>query len=450
MKSNHEMLDVELVPKIETIFNANQSPTSQAFYDELIRDTLQNAFKLEQYEQLLEGEPLIASSWCQSVPGDICFFALSKHRPNSFKFFYDMISNWLYPSRHLNVTLVYAVDFRLPEITDQIFTLSEVMIRIETMHELEHIQKNYPVIESELRLGIPSSYYARRILESKGLLTDEKATAIQDYIAHLLERHPIHFDNDLINEMQHVLVTCNEKYKLSRESRHLSRIIAIQYLYRKNLHQAILTSPRKRFLYLKLFRTRIKTKHGEKPVLGVLVGINFLQDKEIFETKHLLKAIQNYIPEAQVIDDSLISSRRSSHNVFTLYLEIEKNSDLEFTPEEIRLLRQELPSDLKDRIEHLMHPVFMPHNEEEIIRNILSLSNQIKYLRDIPQVFISFDEQTPSLLVFTIILVRVLKPGAPSIQEMFNNTETFLEYTHDRCQYSGTVRRKFKKRRDCI
>jgi hypothetical protein len=34
---------------------------------------------------------------------------------------------------------------------------------------------------------------------------------------------------------------------------------------------------------LKLLRAHVKTKNEEKPVLGILVGINFLQEKEIFE-----------------------------------------------------------------------------------------------------------------------------------------------------------------------
>ena len=114
----------------------------------------------------------------------------------------------------------------------------------------------------------------------------------------------------------------------------------------------------------------------------------------MFDKTHLLKAIQNYIPSAQAVENSFFANRRGSEHICTLYLELEKINGDEFTGNEIRMLRQELPNDLKDRIEHLMHPVFMTRNEEEIIRNILSLSNQIKFLRDIPQVFISFDEQT--------------------------------------------------------
>jgi len=87
----------------------------------------------------------------------------------------------------------------------------------------------------------------------------------------------------------------------------------------------------------------------------------------------------------------------------------------------------------------------MPRNEEEIMRNILSLSNQIKFLRDIPQVFISFDEQTHANLFFTIIVVRVIIPGSQSIPDSFKETDTFLKYIHDRCKTVGYLRKKYIK-----
>lgn len=117
----------------------------------------------------------------------------------------------------------------------------------------------------------------------------------------------------------------------------------------------------------------------------------------------------------------------------------------------MRILRRELPTDLKDRIEHLMHPVFMPRNEEEIMRNILSLSNQIKYLHDLPQVIISFDQQTYADVFFTVILVRVRTPGSPSIQDIFQPQEKgrqyngTLEYIHDRSKTIGFLRKKYTK-----
>jgi hypothetical protein len=248
-----------------------------------------------------------------------------------------------------------------------------------------------------------------------------------------------------LTEMQHVLVICQDEFKAARTSRHLSRIISLQYVFRKRLLESIKKEPSKRHLSLKLFKTRIHLLQQDKVVLSVLVGINFLKDKELFEQKHILSAIQNYVPSAQVLENSFFVNRRGSENLCTLYLELEKKEGDPFTDEEIKLLRRELPVELQDRIEHLMHPIFMPRNEEEIMRNMLSLSNQIKYVADIPQISITFDEQTHANLFFTVILARVVKEGSVSIQEMFKSAESFLSYTHDRTKNLGVLRKKYHK-----
>lgn len=448
------------LPPIQTVFDTQlaNNPNSVIYHD-AIRNALQKILPENlQFDQ--EGDPcllkeqraqfhallpFVTHTAVETLPANISFFALSKYRQNSFKFFFDMVSRWLVPGKRLNVVLIYAADFRMPEFSDEIYTLCEVMIRIETQAEFEEIMRNLPIIDTELHLGIPSSYYARRILEIKGLATDEKTALIQEHIAYLVNRLPEVFDYDVLTEMQHVLVVCRDEFKAPRDSKHLSRIISIQYLFRKGLKEAVKASPQKRHLNLKVIRARLNVGGKIKNVLGVLVAVNFLRDKEFLEKTHLLKAIKNYIPSIQDVENSFFSNRRGSENVCTLYLEVEKKNGEEFTHDEINILRRELQSDLKDRIEHLMHPVFMPSNEEEIIRNILSLSSQIKYLRDIPQVFTTFHEQTHANLFFTIILVRVLRGNSPSIQELFKNADTFLEYIHDRCQLAGSLRRKYKK-----
>ena len=124
---------------------------------------------------------------------------------------------------------------------------------------------------------------------------------------------------------------------------------------------------------------------------------------------------------------------------------MEKSGEDSFYAHEIQSLLYELPIDLKGRIEHLMHPVFMPRNEEEIVRTVLALSNQIRFVRDIPQVTLNFDEQTASHLFFTIILVRGMEPNSPSIQELFRRHDSFLNYIPDRTRSLGFLRKKYLK-----
>ncbi len=453
------MTNAAACPKIITDFDTDKDESVKNLYRQLIQNILKEMIEQKFPDAISENRidyqvlrsrlysvlPFFTYSDFKGAPSTLSFYLLVKYRANAFKFFFDMISNWLVPGHRLDVTLFYAVDFRMPELDEDKYTIVEVMLKVHTGYEYQEIMRNLPTMETELRLGVGSSYYSRRILETKGLVADQKTALIQEHIASLVKRLPDYFNHDVFTEMQHVLVLCRDSFKSERECRHLSRIISLNYLFRKSLSDSIKVSPDKRHLSLKIFQARLKLRRGTKRVLGLLVGVNFMSDKEIFEDRHLMKAVHNYLPHVQMVEGSFFSSRRSMEHIGTLYMEVEKIDGSPFTKEEISRLRQDLPDDLKDRIEHMMHPVFMPRNEEEIMRNILSLSHQIKYIRDIPQVFITFDEQTYSHLYFTIIYVRVLGKKDRKIEEMFKGADTFLEYIHDFSKTVGFIRKKYPK-----
>ena len=443
---------------IQPLFENSESDSiNNQYYHDIILRILKKILPLEFFEEketkeatrlhqrllLKQSIPLVTCSDARTFPGNISFYALSKYCPDSFKFFFEMISRWLIPGRRLNVVLLYATDFLLPELNDDVYTICEIMIWVENIADFEEIQQHFPIISADIALGVQSAFYAQRILEVKGVAADEKVALIQGLIAFLVKRFPHVYDRDVFIEMQHVLVMCREEFKAARLARHLSRIIGIQYLFRKALIEAIKKNPQRRYLSLKIFRAAIQTLEVKrKPVLAVLVGINLLRDQETFGEKHLLKAINDYIPTAKAIEKSFLFNKLGSDNIYILYLEIEKNNGTDFTEIEIRKLRSELPTDLKNRIEHKINPVFMPRNEEEVMRNMLILADQIKFLRDIPQVFISFDEQAYHHLSFTVILARILKTETLPISELFKKAGTEVEYIPDRTKIMGYLRKK--------
>lgn len=441
------------IPKIIPCFELckNHSPHADIVVQTLKRILPANLFsekftanEKEQFQLLL---PLVTSEPCLKAPNKMSFFFLARTRSSSFKFFFEMISHWIIPGKRLNVTLINATDFEMPEISTDLFTLCEIVVMVRDDEELQQILSQISIIESEIKLGLESSYYARRILEVKGLASDAKTASIHEHITHLARRLPESFDPDILAEMQHFLVICREEFKSARSSRHLSRIISVQYLFRKALRQGIKETPDQRLIYLKIFKSQINLTRCKKNTLSMLVGINFLRDKELLEKKHLIKVIQNHIPEASPVENSYFVDRRSMESISTLYIEIEKTDGTEFTSEEILLLRDAVPKDLKESVEHLMLPVFMPCNEEEIMRNILSLSNEIRYLRDIPQVIITFDEQTHSKLSFNVTMVRLLHPETSlSIQDILKRTQNpTLDYIYDRSKTVGFLRKKYIK-----
>ncbi len=389
--------------------------------------------------------PLISLSYSGSFPGIVSFFALSKYRSNSFKFFFEMISRWLTPGRRLNVVLVCASDFRLNELPDDVYTICQVTISLTNAIEFEEIQRNFPIIQEEIVLGIPSAFYAQRILEIKGLSADDKTATIQGTVAYLIKRFPDLFQIEFLNEMQHFLVTCSDSFKFSRKARHLSRIITLQYLFRKKLVELAKKHPRLKHFVIKIFRSSIQQYDQSKPVLALLLGYHSGKDRESMSEKTILKAIQSFIIGAQIISHSFLQNQSGIDHVSFCYIEFAKQNGTLFTFAEIAHLKKHLPAELSQGMDQRLHPLFMPRNEEEIMRNMLILSEQIKFVKDIPQTSISFDEQSHSHIYFTVILARLLKSQVLPIYELFKKTPSVVEFIPDRVKIIGQIRKKYPK-----
>src|SRR3989344_1881783 len=389
--------------------------------------------------------PLITWSELNKAPCALSVLLLCKYRLNACNFFYDMVSRWLLPQKRVNVELFFASDVRLPHLSDDLLSVAEVVVHLKSAHDVEEVRRNLHAVETEIRLGVVSNYHARRILEFKGLSTDGKTAMIQEKIGSLIQSHSKDFDQGIFSQMQHFLVTCREDFKTMRDYHHISRIISNLYSIRKVLKQNVAVFPTKRHVSLKFFKTMLTPPaQKEKPVLGILAGLNFLQEHEVFETGHLLTAVQRHVPGVRLVEGSLFVDR-SEKTLQTIYLEIEKNDRVDFSLDEVNTLRKEMPDQIKEHIEQLTHPIFMPRNEEEVLRNIMSLSRQLRFVHDIPQVIISFDEQKGSELCFTVLLLRVHAEESQSVQDLFAPKKTALKFTVDRVRKVGLMRRKYAK-----
>lgn len=391
--------------------------------------------------------PLVTWSKFNTVPFELSFYLLCELRFAVSKFFYEMIHWWLVPGKFLNISSFFAADFYVEGFHKKdIYTVCELSVWVETEEDFRTLCRNLPSIEAEVRLGTMSVYHANRILEVKGLTIDVKTAMIQEHIVSLMNRRPQDFDYNIFTEMHYFLVTCKENFKLIRDYRHMGRIIIILYLFRTWLSKLVEEGPdRKRHVMAKFFRVNIHDDDGSRPVLAVMVGINFLGGNEVFEERHLLKAIRNFVPDVSAVQGSFFATTGKTDNICTTYLEVEKSEGKSFSLKEIGLLRKELALEIKGCVEHFMHPVFMPRNEEEVMRNILTLGGQLKYVRDLPQVIISFDKQTDFKISFTVILVRLLKNNPLSIEEMFLKADTTLDFFPEQVRGVGYLRKKYAK-----
>ena len=458
--TNRSCLDNDAFPRITTAFDESDETSSNQLYGHVIRRTFRKVLPNFSFlRPLKEGEVITADSalvfhellpmvtWTEfsKPPFNLSFFLLCRYRTNAFKFFHELVSRWMVPGKRLNVVLFFAVDFRMPDVSNETYTIAEVKVRIESAEDLQVIRRNLPILETEARLGAASEYHAHRIMEIKGLSADEKTAMIHEYIAHLLQRRPKDFDFDIFSELQHFLVMCPDEFKTIREYRHMSRLISVLYLYRRAIRRAVESQPQRRHLLVKLMKARLHTPQKVVNVLGVLVAVNLLRDNELFEERHLTKAIEGKKLNIRPVAGSFMKTVRRNDPVTILYVEVEKVDGSEFTLGELRALRADLPHDLQGRIERRMHPIFMPQNEEEVMRHIVTLSSQLKYVRDLPQIVVTFAEQSDQNLAFTIILVRLWQSGMYSLQEQFATSDSFLEFIPDRIKQVGSLRKIYQK-----
>ncbi len=375
----------------------------------------------------------------------ISFVLLCRQRINVGHFFYDMVSHWLVPNKRLNVDFFFSVDFRFPKISHELFTLVEAAISFQSEEEREDIRRNIKNLETEIRLGVISDYHASRIIEFKGLPSDRKTMMIQEKIGSLMKSRPQDFGRSIFTQMQHFLVTCREDFKAIRDPHHISRLISVLYYTRKGIKERLEKESNQRHLAVKFFKTRLHLPEKDKVVLGILVGLNFLSEREIFGSDHMMQVIKGHLPHAQMIENSFFLDRNNKSSIQTIYLEIEKKDAEEFTAEDIKLLREVLPGSVRGAIEQLLHPIFMPRNEEEIVRSIMTLSRQIRYVHDLPQLIINFDQQTSTELSFTIVLLRVLKIDSEPILKILSRGGKDIHLSVDRVKKVGLLRRRHYK-----
>lgn len=387
--------------------------------------------------------PLIQWSELTRAPCALSVLMLCKYRLNACNFFYDMVSRWLLPQKRVNVELFFASDVRIPHLSDDLLSVAEVVVHLKSAQDVEEVRRNLHAIETEIRLGVVSNYHARRILEFKGLSADGKTAMIQEKIGSLIQSHSKDFDQGIFSQMQHFLVCVRDDFKTLRDYHHISRIISNLHSLRKFIQQNIQVYPNKRHVIFKFLKAKL-TGPKERFVLGVLTGLNFLREHEVFETNHLINAIQKNLPAIRLVDGSTFTDRGEG-SLQVMYLEIEKPDGSDFNLEEIQLLKVSLPDQIKGHIEQLAHPIFMPRNEEEVLRNIMSLSRQLRFASDMPHIIITFDEQKDSELHFSVILVRVIAENAPGLQELFAEKKSPLKYIPDRVRRVGQLRRKYVK-----
>lgn len=440
----------------------------------------------EFYHKIIDLIPII--SWTKNPDSPPCTFSIATLCPavdtqGVGRFLCDMYSRWPIPGKVLGLPYVNTIAIQFVNFPHYQFLIQQLVAIVDNAKDLSILSMNLPNLAEEIRLNILSVQHARRVisltpltLDQKKLIIQEnilslldrpgkevdsnlfdhmhhflikasaekKVTQIKEQIAPLLEYQPKYFERDIFSELQNLVVLFQDEFVANRAMRHLTRIISYMYLQRKLTTNEALSHPHQRHLFVKLIHAKLPVENEMRPVLGVLVSINILRENEVIGERHVFSAIQSLIPKAHKVSGSTVIDRRANNNVRMIYLEI-YHEDGVFPIDQVKLLTKRLSPEIKTRIESVINPIFMPRNEEEVMKNILVLSNQLKYVQDIPQVMINFHKQTTSKISFTVILLRVNKPEDLPLQKLFSKFKSTVTFSEHEVKSVGVLRKKYPK-----
>lgn len=388
----------------------------------------------------------------------------------------DTMCRWLIPGKYLPIVAVQSLNFQFVADEDHSYYFHQMIIPIQEREDFAQIQTNLKLLEKIIPMTIRSVLKARKVMSVQSFSTEEKKQQIEENILDfsdlhskdfnqsifehmqqlfiklyaedkaskiknefipLLQNKPKVIDRTIFSKVQNLILLYPEKFIAQRELNYLSRLITTQYLFRKFFenHDGV---------KVKLFKTQISVQDATKYVLGILVGIKLYKDIQVCDERHIIATIRNYIPHIRPVKDSMIVDQGDGTKQPSLiYLEIEKEDNLSFNSYEIQVLRTHLAHELQTRIQNICHPTFMPRNEEEVMRNIVILSQQLRYVNDLPQVVITFDNQTQDSLSFNVILLRLLHNKSKSFAEILKSCK--FACVNFENKIVGYLRKKYPK-----
>jgi hypothetical protein len=443
----------------------------------------------ELFSAFYKAVPLLTRNYPEQGPCTLSINLLchSEFTNGAGRYLCDIITRWLIPGKFLNISSVRSLDFKFTASPEHRLFFMQTIIDVETDQQLTIIKNNWQNLEKEIRLSILTVRHARNIIALQKLSSEEKKAIIEENIASVIdtpskmfgntlfdqmhtfwlrlsaegniqqiqnqfspyiEQRPKVFDSSIFHEIKHAIQLFGDRFTGMRDLRHVSRLISYQYLFRKTLMRCVLESPDERHVRIKLIKTRIYTSSkakGQKTLLGILGAVNVLSENELFGERHIAEAITHCLPNVRKVEHSFVLDRRGPDPIRLFYLEIEKTNSAPFSLGEMEVLTKNLPYELYESIESVLPPVLMPRNDEEIMRNIVLLSQQLKYLSDPPQLTISFSAQTEQALQFTVVLLRILRDGDFPLSEIFAAANTELKIEELEIKRVGLLRKRYPK-----
>ncbi|MBI5273704.1 MAG: hypothetical protein HY860_01470 [Chlamydiales bacterium] len=351
---------------------------------------------------------------------------------HTVKFCYEMLRKWAIPGYMVSFSHFMVSDF---DYDQDSYSLLDVGFCLPPSLSSQIID-NMELFEEEMCLGLSSYYQASKILEIKGMNSEEKFLHMQERIFYYLSRFSSFIDYDIIPFMQSVFLSFSESFKAIRSEKHLSRVVLSLYFLEKSFDQH-------KFANMRIKKTAIQDLFGLKDIACISICFKALSDIDVFEKKEMFQFLSAYFPSIRLLEESFFIKQMPAKDVTYLYVELEKSEREPFSKRDLDFLEELLPISIQKSIHQFVKPLLIPRNEEELYKNMIILGSQLRYRKDLPQVMISYEQKIKDKWEFSVLIACLDVGFLKQIDKITTQEGVYLQL--EKTKTIGMIRKKYPK-----
>lgn len=407
---------------------------------ESLLEVVNSILRLEEIEnekalrEIVSKLPQVSCTYTNDDAGivKVTFLSLEFPSLDTNRFVYELFDRFvLSKSRCFELeSKAYTFEFKAKDMPR--LYVADYLIHLSEKQSYERFKEKVMILKEQLRLALLNKNFSFRLALSHHVRLDRKITAIHSQVLRYIEEKGEEFDTQFLLDVDRWLMVFSQDFLEKRSPLLLAKALFNLISIRRELEWKETIDSSKRHIQLSFFPSSLSFTFGTKPVLGCTIGVGLNPSCERFVEKHLSSALEAVIPSANLSISPEVHLEKS--NIQMMYVEFEKEDGMRFTDEEIDKLKFQLPIEIEARVQRFVPELFMVRNEEEIMKNILTLTKEIRSAEDFPQVTVRYEQHDEETLVFCVILVRILKEGQDSVTEAFSKVNHSLTLIPERTQ----------------
>ena len=295
--------------------------------------------------------------------------------------------------------------FTIDCLPGQSFALLDLCAIVDSNDTLKYLESKKEQLEQTILLSVQFPFYYQQLVHSPGLdspkLVAKLCEGCLKWAKHLYKRQ---LPKDYFEEVHRFFLANDSDFKHMRTPDHLTRLTRSHYVMRKRLSHSV----NDRRLHVRVMPSRIQFPYGLKNVISIVVCLKKLYKNEQFDHRHIIQACKRCLSSLVGVPRSYYTYRYPHDTSISYHIECEKANGALFSKEELFALKKDLSGELLASIERVMSRIDIPFNEEEMLRNMILLLDQITTTKDPPHLLLQFQEQTVNTLNFQVSIVRAI------------------------------------------